>query len=99
MENALHLFAKITPKEEHLSDAKSAILGIIQPTREETGCRHFELHEGLTEDCLYLYEEWDSQAALDEHYAQPYTKAVFESYQQWLAKPVEVIKMQKCSSD
>lgn len=90
---SLFVFAKITPKLEYLSEARNAILGIIEQTRLESGCRQFVLHEGKEDDCLYLYEEWDDQATLAKHYDQPYTKAVFESYEQWLAVPVEVTKM------
>ena len=90
---ALFVFARISPKPEHLSDARSAVLGIVVQTRSEPGCRQFHLNEGINDRCLYLYEEWVSEAALAEHYEQPYTLSVFESYKKWLSKPVEVVKM------
>lgn len=90
---SLFVFAKIKPKSEYLSEARNAILGIIEQTCLESGCRQFVLHEGKDDDCLYLYEEWEDESMLAQHYEQPYTKAVFESYEQWLAVPVEVTKM------
>ncbi len=90
---SLFVFAKIIPKPEHLSDARSAVVGIVERTRAEPGCRQFFLHEGIDDASLYLYEEWESDAALAEHYNQPYTTKVFDAYQRWLAKPVEVTKM------
>ncbi len=93
--SSLFVFARITPKPEYLSDARSAVLGIVKQTQSEAGCRQFSLLEGLEDGCLYLYEEWESQVALTKHYQQPYTKAVFERYEQWLAQPVEVTKMRK----
>lgn len=54
----------------------------------------FESHGNETGQ-LFLYEEWVNEAALEQHYQQPYTQAVFESYQEWLAKPVEINKMYK----
>lgn len=36
-----------------------------------------------------LYERWRSQAALDFHFAQPYTKGLFEVLKLALAGPVE----------
>ena len=89
----LFVFARIHPKPEHLIDARSAILGILDQTRSEVGCRQFWLHEGLDDGCLYLYEEWVDESALQNHYAQAYTAEVFESYEEWLAEPVEVTKM------
>ena len=90
---SLFVFAHISPKPEHLSDARSAVLGIVDQTRSEPGCRQFHLNEGVDDGCFYLYEEWDSEVALAEHYEQPYTMAVFESYKKWLSQPVEVVKM------
>ncbi|MBY8975539.1 antibiotic biosynthesis monooxygenase [Rhodobacteraceae bacterium NNCM2] len=90
----LSLFAKITPKPEHLDRARSAIEGILALTRQEPGCRHFSLHRGEPGDgSLYLYERWDDDAALESHYAQDYTKAVFAAYEGWLACPVEITRM------
>lgn len=95
-ENSLFLFAKISPKDENFKEAKNAILNILQQTREEPGCRQFELHENAEERSLFLYEEWETESALEEHYQKPYTLQVFENYKQWLAAPVEIVKMSKC---
>jgi len=97
-ENSLFVFARISPKEEHFEDAKNAILNILQQTREEPGCRQFELHENNIEKSLFLYEEWESELALEEHYQKPYTSEVFEKYKEWLASPVDVVKMAKCAA-
>ena len=93
MSDHLFVFARITPKTEFFDDAKAAIIKIIASTRKEEGCHDFKFYEGRGDGNLYLYEEWESQAALDCHYAMPYTKAVFESYDAWLASPVEVTKL------
>ncbi|MEM6581956.1 MAG: antibiotic biosynthesis monooxygenase [Pseudomonadota bacterium] len=95
-ESTLFVFARISPKEQHFREAKQAIIDILHQTREEPGCRQFELHENALEKSLFLYEEWEGEAALQEHYEKPYTAAVFEHYQDWLSSPVEVFKMQKC---
>lgn len=96
--NSIFVFARISPKDENFEEARNAILNILQKTREEPGCRQFELHENENDDkkCLFLYEEWESDSALEEHYLKPYTSQVFENYKQWLAEPVEIVKMRKC---
>ncbi|MEO0394020.1 MAG: putative quinol monooxygenase [Pseudomonadota bacterium] len=93
MTDRLFLMARIEPKSEHLADAKQAIHGIINETRAEKGCFRFELHEGVGDGCLYLYEEWSDKAALAAHYAQPYTKDVFAKYQNWLAREPDIFHM------
>ena len=94
-----HLFvaAIITPKPEHFEDARLALLGILPQTRAEPGCVLFDIHTGIDahKGELILYEEWVDEAALEAHYAQDYTKQVFENYQQWLAKDVMIIHMHK----
>lgn len=90
----LALFAQITPKPEFRTHALNALRGILQQTRAEAGCLRFELNKGVGDDpCLYLVERWTDDAALRSHYAQPYTAAVFEAYQDWLATPVTTFPM------
>jgi len=93
----LNLVARITPKPECLDLAREALLEIIDRTLAEPGCHIFRLHDGTGEGegSLFLYEEFDDEAALQAHYDEAYTKAVFEKYQTWLAKPVEVIKLRR----
>lgn len=90
----LTLFAKITPKAEHREVALDAIAGILERTRAEPGCRRFELHADEAEGgSLYLIEHWSDDAALVVHHAQDYTREVFDAYREWLAAPVEIVRM------
>jgi len=92
----LSLFARITPKPDYYDDALKALRQVIRPTNEETGCRRFELNVGDGDDpSLYLVEHWASDAALELHYEQPYSKEIFALYENWLAEPPMVIKMRR----
>jgi len=93
MTHPFHLFAKITPKPEHLQDVRQSILSILAQTRAEPGCLKFDLLEGREEACFYLSEEWENDAALTAHYASDYIAPIFAKYENWLAKPVEIHKM------
>lgn len=94
MKEPLVVFARITPKPHHLSEARRAILDIVARTRAETGCQAFTVYVSRAADeHIYLYEMWDDEAALEAHYAEPYTRAVFAQYENWLASPVEVTKL------
>ncbi len=42
-----------------------------------------------------LYENWNSQAALDAHFQQPYVNQVLQSYEVTLAKPIEATSLHK----
>lgn len=96
MSEAFSLFARIVPKPEHFEDARQAIQEIVPATRREAGCREFVLHEARDgAGQLFIYETWDDDAALEDHYAQPYTRAVFRRYEDWLATPVEITKLKR----
>lgn len=89
----LNLVAFITPKEEHYTRCKTLLQGILEQTRSETGCHRFELYEKLNSEQLVLVETFTDQAALDFHYAQPYTAAVFAAYEGALHCEPDIHKM------
>lgn len=92
----LYLMARIAPKAEYFDAAKQAVAAIIPATSQEQGVDRFRLHEGEEDGAqiLYLYETFQNEKALAYHYQQDYTKEVFEKYQNWLAEPVKIWKMQ-----
>ncbi|WP_299210258.1 putative quinol monooxygenase [uncultured Tateyamaria sp.] len=92
----LSVFATIRPKPEHKSDALAAIEGILSATRAEPGYHRFELNVGVEDTgALYLVEHWADDAALDAHYDMDYIKRVFAAYEDWLAEPVEIVRMRR----
>ncbi|MEM0912875.1 MAG: putative quinol monooxygenase [Pseudomonadota bacterium] len=88
------IFATIYPKHEHFDEAKSAILSILEKTRAEAGCIQFDAHTDEEQTKLFLYEQWENEAALHLHYEQEYTKEIFNAYEAWLEKPVEISNLQ-----
>lgn len=98
--NALIVFAKIHPKVEYFDDTRMSLEVLVPITLAESGCRQFTLHEDFNGGgCLYLYEEFESELALEAHYAQDYTMRVIANYEEWLARPVDVTKMRIVESD
>lgn len=89
----LNIVAFITPKSELYEESKQKLEAVLAGTRAETGCVRFELYENKDKDQLVLVETWINQAALDEHYAQPYITPIFEFYQTALEREVEVHKL------
>lgn len=90
MTRQLNLIARVTPQPRHRDAARAALCAIVPQTRAEPGCIEFRVSESEAEGCFYLYEEWINEEALESHYQQDYTRRVFASYDQWLAKPVEI---------
>lgn len=90
----INIVAKITPKPELFDDCKGRLQRILAATLAEAGCMRFELYVNAEQSCLFLVEQFTSQAALDSHYQQPYVTAVFAFYESALALPVEVNYLQ-----
>ena len=89
-DNSLHIVAKITPKPEYFERGLAAIKPIIQPTRAEPGCFRFDVFADEHNGQYVLVEHFRNQAALDNHYAQPYTRQVFTLYDEILAKAPDI---------
>ncbi|WP_217475244.1 putative quinol monooxygenase [Stutzerimonas stutzeri] len=89
------IFAKITPKAEFFESAKNELLGMLGATRNEAGCIQFELHCSECKSYIYLYEEWESKAALENHHQEGHTQLVAQKFKDWLAAPTEVTFMNK----
>lgn len=94
MADLLCIVATITPRPEHLAAARAAILGIVPDTVAEPGCRTFRLLEG-GDGRLRLYEEWTGEDALEAHHAKDYTRAVFTAYEDWLAEPMDIVRLHR----
>lgn len=53
--------------------AVAAAVEMMRETRQEKGCQSYVFSEELGEPgCFRIFEEWDSQAALDAHFAAPH---------------------------
>ena len=62
----------------------------VVKSRPEPGNILFHIHKVKDKENHYvLYERWRSQAALDSHFAEPYTVELFDMFKTALVRPVE----------
>ena len=82
-------------KEEAVRDA---ILACVAPTRAESGCINYDLHQTADDPSLFmLYENWVSQKDLDEHLEMPYLKDLLGKADDLFAEPVGIALWQMIS--
>ena len=90
----IRLMVIFRPKAEHSASLRSAVLGLVAPTRCEQGCIEYRLHEviGRTGELL-LYEAWASQSDLDRHLETPALRAFVASVDDMLAEPLSIQRL------
>jgi quinol monooxygenase YgiN len=75
-------------KEQEL---RARLLDVIAPSREETSCRHYHLHEDLDAPGRFLsYETWSSRGAFEEHRQSAHMQRLNAAIGELLASPLRV---------
>ncbi len=71
-ENLLTIVARIRAKPGMEGRMRQDLLGLLVPTRAESGCITFDLLMDMNDSTVFvLYENWKDRAALEVHFQQP----------------------------
>ncbi|MCU0239033.1 MAG: antibiotic biosynthesis monooxygenase [Pyrinomonadaceae bacterium] len=74
----LYLTARLKVKADKVSELKSAALAIVEPSRAESGCISYNVHQSVEDETVFVWREcWTSKADLDEHFEMDYVKGFF----------------------
>ncbi len=85
----LYVSASITAKPESIELVKAELLKFISPTRVETGCIRYDLHQDRETPAHFVfYETWISKEALDQHLASDHIQAGLSVVEDHLDKVV-----------
>lgn len=62
---------KAAPGKE--AELKAELEALIEPTSKEDGYVNYDLHQGVEDpSTFFFYENWESAAQLDAHFATPH---------------------------
>jgi len=76
-QGAVILTAMVKAKPGQEDAVKEALLSLVEPTRKETGCLCYNLHQSKADPAQFMfYEQWASQKDLDAHGKSPHMKAL-----------------------
>jgi quinol monooxygenase YgiN len=90
MSQKLPMIVKFTAKKESIEDVKTALLNILEPTRNEAGCLLYELHQDLDDPSIFMfYEIWETVNHWKAHDHQPHIEA-FRKIINGLVERIEV---------
>jgi quinol monooxygenase YgiN len=76
-EGVVTLTATVKAKPGQEAAVKEALVGLVEPTRQEAGCLHYILHQSKSDPTEFMfYEQWSDQQALDAHGKSEHMKAL-----------------------
>jgi quinol monooxygenase YgiN len=64
----LIVVAKVVAKKDCVEAVKTELLKLIAPTRQESGCIEYNLHQDNDDPAVFVfYETWESLTCLEAH--------------------------------
>ena len=71
------LVAMVKAKTGQEDAVKEALLSLVEPTRKESGCLCYNLHQAKNDKTQFMfYEQWANKQALEAHGKTPHMKAL-----------------------
>ena len=60
--------AKVSARKDSVEAVKAELLKLIVPTRKESGCIEYYLHQDNEDPAVFIfYETWENAASLEQH--------------------------------
>lgn len=90
-EGTLRVVARLKAKPEKASELRALLMGLLAPTRQESGCITYELlqnEEDPTE--LNFVEEWQDGKALDAHFETDHIRNALARLPDLLAEELDL---------
>ena len=86
----IRVIARFMARKGDEGQLRTLLQSMLIPTRAEPGCQLYELYESDSRGRFYLYENWESQSALDQHKATSHFRHLQQAAGEILAEPFEV---------
>ena len=76
-ENILRVVARVKARSNKVNELLSVLSSLVEPTRKEPGCLSYELMQNNEDPTDFtLIEKWQSNTALESHFATKHFKDV-----------------------
>ncbi len=95
-QNLLIVVAEMVAQSGKEEELRGKLTGFVAPTRAESGCVQYDLHEAEDRPGHFLFfEKWTSSEALDAHLAAPHLASVLPHLGPLLAQPARISKFRQ----
>ena len=93
------IIGTVVAKPEKRDELMRILAAQVAPTRAEPGCISYDFHCDKSDPNTFIfYENFASEAALDEHLQKPHLKPLMDRLDELLAKPVEIRHLEMLSN-
>lgn len=99
MSTQFTIVAHLVAKPDKIEETKRFLLGLVPPTRKESGCVEYHLHQDDDNPAEFtFYENWRSRADWDEHMTLPHLQEFAARAKDLFAVPPHIRKMKMISA-
>lgn len=90
-EKKVTVVARFFAKPGLEDEVRKKLLALVAPTRSESGCLNYDLHQDPDEPRHFmLYENWKSLQDLEEHLDKPYLRALKDQEEELFTEPIDI---------
>jgi quinol monooxygenase YgiN len=94
--NTLKVVAIAETSADKAEELKKVCMGLIEPTRKETGCIRYELYQDTAVPGRFTFiEEWQSKEHLDVHLKTPHLVAAGEAFSKIVTRDLLILTLNK----
>lgn len=87
----IKVVARILANLDSVNQVRSILSGVVEPTRKETGCISYELLQNRIDPTDFTFvEEWESDAAIDEHLKTQHVMAALTKLSGLVSVPPDI---------
>lgn len=90
---------RVAIQPERREEAVEAIARVVSVTKTEAGCNAYDFYADLADPNTFLvYEEWESEGALNAHLQAPHTTAFLQAVPTFIAGPPAINRYEVASA-
>src|SRR5512145_3354054 len=91
---------RVQVKAELRADAVRVALEMARATQAEAGCRSYRFYSDLEDpNTFFIFEEWEDEAALMQHFTTPHMAAFQRELPRFLAGAPSIMRYQVAAAD
>jgi len=98
--SVIHSVIDVFAKLQSVEKVRSALLGVLEPTRKEDGCLKYKLFENMADHCQFtLIGAWENEDAFEDHLQSDHYRKLDSDIKHDLQKTTEIKRYKYIQTD